>query len=353
MSSGTAGDEVTIVIPHRDAEVLVDCLDALYAHSHWPIRVLVVDDGPDAPSLQRARERFPQIEVLRNDRNLGFCYSCNRGLEAAAGAYAVLLNDDTRVTDHWLRPLVEMGDSDPAIAACQPKLLSATRPDFFDYAGGAGGYIDGVGFTFCRGRMIDHLERDEGQYDAPVPLFWACGSALFLRLEAAVEVGLLDLGFFMHFEEIDLCWRLRLAGYRIMSVPSSVVLHHSGWSLPPTSHLKKYLNHRNNLVLLFKNMSVGRLAWLLPLRMLLELAACLGYLLGGNWRASLAPLASLGWCLSHPFDLLRRRRRSQSIRRPAVDALGSAGVYRGSILLQYYLRRRRTAAALVGEEEAP
>ena len=119
MSSDTAGDEVTIVIPHRDAEVLVDCLDALYAHSHWPIRVLVVDDGPDAPSLQRARERFPQIEVLRNDRNLGFCYSCNRGLEAAAGAYAVLLNDDTRVADHWLRPLVEMGDSDPAIAACQ------------------------------------------------------------------------------------------------------------------------------------------------------------------------------------------------------------------------------------------
>ncbi|MFH1568250.1 MAG: glycosyltransferase family 2 protein [Gemmatimonadota bacterium] len=342
-------EPVTIVIPHYRAEVLVDCLASLFACPDWPIRVLVVDDGQNAPSLQRAAARFAPIEILRNPANLGFSASCNRGLEAADTTYAVLLNDDTRVSAGWLRPLVRACESDAAVAACQPKLLSATHAGCFDYGGGAGGYIDRLGYTFCRGRLFDHLETDEGQYDRQVPLFWACGSAMFLRLAAVRQVGLLDLDFFMHFEEIDLCWRLQLAGYRIVAVPSSVVHHHSGFSLPPRSYLKAYLNHRNNLVTLVKNMPAARLARVLPLRLLLEAASVLAYAARGDWRLAPAPVAALVWCASHPGNLARRRRQSRSLVRLGADDQ-VRGVYPGSAAVQYYLRGRRRSLDLVPED---
>jgi GT2 family glycosyltransferase len=342
-------ETVTIIIPHYRAEVLYECLVSLYAHSDHPIQVLVIDDGGNAPSLQRAQAEFPQIEVLRNERNLGFTGSCNRGLEAAQTRYAVLLNDDTRVEPGWLAPLVAAAESDPAIAGCQPKLLSATEPEFFDYGGAAGGYIDALGYSFCRGRLFDTCERDEGQYDAEVPLFWACGSALFLRVEAAREVGFLDLDYFMHFEEIDLCWRLQLAGYRIRAVPQSVIYHHSGFSLPPASYRKTYLNHRNNLVMLCKNQTLGRLLWLLPLRLGLELLASLIYLLKGQWSSIPAPITTLLWCLTHPLNIYRRRRQSQAMRRVPM---AREGVYAGSVLYQHFARGVKRASALMPEGRA-
>lgn len=339
---------VTIVIPHYRAAVLEECLDSVFADPHPPARVLVVDDGENAPSLQRAVACFPRLEVLRNERRLWFSGSCNHGLEAVDTPYAVLLNDDTRVTPGWLVPLVEAAERDPRVAACQPKLLSATEPTTFDYGGGAGGYIDRYGFTFCRGRIFDHREPDEGQYDRPVPLFWACGSALFLRMEPARTLGFLDLEYFMHFEEIDLCWRLQLAGHRILAVPGSVVYHHSGFSLPPRSFLKSYLNHRNNLVMLCKNLEARRLAWLLPLRLALEAAATAVYLAGRQWSSVPAPAAAVLWVLSHPGQLRRRRRASQAMRQPEARC---AGVYAGSITGQYYLRRVRRVRDLVPSME--
>ena len=342
-------EPVTIVIPHYRAAVLLDCLQSLYEHSDWPIRVLVIDDGGNAPSMQQAAARFPQIEILRNERNMGFTVSCNRGLEAARSRYAVLLNDDTRVAPGWLRPLVERADSNPQIAACQPKLLSATDDQYFDYGGGAGGYIDALGYTFCRGRLFDQRELDSGQYDREVPLFWACGSALFLRVDAARALDFLDLDFFMHFEEIDLCWRLQLAGYRIWAVPRSVVYHHSGFSLPPASFRKTYLNHRNNLVMHCKNQPLFRLLWLLALRLPLELLASIGYLTQRRWSSAPAPLVALLWCVSHPLNILRRRRHSQRLRQTTARD----GMYSGSLLYQYHARGVRRAADLIDEVDAP
>ncbi len=341
-------DPVTIVIPHYRAEVLLDCLQSLYEHSDWPIRVLVVDDGGNAPSMQEAAARFPQIEILRNERNMGFSGSCNRGLAAAQSRYAVLLNDDTRVTPGWLGPLVDRAERDPRIAACQPKLLSATDDACFDYGGGAGGYIDSLGYTFCRGRLLDHREIDSGQYDGEVPLFWACGSALFLRVEAARQLGFLDLDYFMHFEEIDLCWRLQLAGYRIWAVPGSVVYHHSGFSLPPASFRKTYLNHRNNLVMHCKNQPLSTLFWLLPMRIALELLASIGYLAQRRWSSVVAPLAGMLWCIMHPLNIYRRRRHSQ--RQRVTNARD--GIYTGSLLYQYYARGVRRASDLIAESPA-
>ena len=349
-------DPVTIVIPHYRAEVLYECLESLFAHSDLPIRVLVVDDAQTAPSLQRAIVAFPQIELLRNERRLGFSGSCNRGLEAVTTPYAVLLNDDTRVAPGWLAPLVEIADADPTVAACQPKLLSATDADHFDYGGGAGGYIDRFGYTFCRGRLFAHREKDEGQYDARVPLFWACGSALFLRMEPARAVGFLDLDFFMHFEEIDLCWRLRLAGHRIWAVPESVVYHHSGFSLPPRSFQKSYLNHRNNLVMLCKNLDAGKLAWLLPLRFGLELLALLTYLGKREWSSVPAPLAAVLWILTHPLPLSRRRRQSRRLIRDPASPSGrliGEGIYPGSVVYRHFVGGVRRSCDLIPEEVIP
>lgn len=344
-------DPVTIVIPHYRAEVLADCLASLYACTDWPVRIIVVDDGGNAPSLQSAVAQFPSIEVLTNPSRLGFSGTCNRGLAVVTTPYAVLLNDDTRVEPGWLRPLVAAAAADPLIAACQPKLLSATRPGHFDYGGGGGGYIDRLGYTFCRGRLFDHLERDEGQYDRSVPLFWACGSALFLRMAAIERVGMLDLDYFMHFEEIDLCWRLRLAGYRIVAVPSSVVHHHSGFSLPPSTFQKTYLNHRNNLVTLIKNLPAGRLAAVMPVRAVLDLLAIAGYLARGDLRLAPAPLAGLLWCVFHPRNLARRRRASRALCQPGADAR-TDGVFAGSLLSHYYLRGRRRSLELIPEAMA-
>jgi GT2 family glycosyltransferase len=344
-------DPVTIVIPHFDADTLGDCLAALFEHSDSSqIHVVVVDDGPGRQPLQQARQRFPQVEVLTNPENLGFSHSCNRGLEHSKTRYACLLNDDTRVTAGWLSPLIDMCESDSRIAACQPKLLSATHPDRFDYSGAAGGYVDRLGYTFCRGRVLDELEPDRGQYNQPAPLSWGCGSALFLRVDAVREVGLLDVDFFMHFEEIDLCWRLGLAGYQVMAVPTSVVHHHAGWTLPPDSFRKKYLNHRNNLVALFKTMPLGRLAWLLPVRFVLEWLAALSYLTGGKGRAALAPPLALAWIALHPLNLWQRRRRSRRLAGSGAVATAN-GVYGGSILVDYYLRRRRNSSELIKEGE--
>ena len=341
-------EPVAIVIPHYRASTLGACLEALYTRSDWPIQVTVVDDGPDGPAIQEARRVYPQIQVLRNERNLGFTVACNRGLAQARTRYAVLLNDDTLVEAGWLRPLIEAAEGDPELAACQPKLLSVADPGFFDYAGGAGGYIDRLGYTFCRGRLFDHRERDEGQYDRPAPLFWACGAALFLRLEALRRVGPLDEQYYMHFEEIDLCWRLRLAGYRILAVPTSVIHHHSGWSLPPSSFGKAYLNYRNNLVLLCKNLEGARLLWVLPARLVLDLSSCLLFLAKGQFAQVPAPLAALAWLLCHPVQLWRRRRQSQALRRPGASFQGE-GVYQGSLVYQYFVRGVRSARCLVPE----
>ena len=342
---------VTIVIPHHRAEVLRDCLRSLFSCSGPSPRVIIVDDGPDAPSIQRASKEFPRIEVLRNQRNLGFSASCNRGLEAVRTRYAVLLNDDTRVTADWLDPLVAAADADPSIAACQPKLLSAGQPGRLDDGGGAGGYIDRLGFPFCRGRVLYHLERDRGQYDRQVPLFWACGSAMLLRLEAVRRVGFLDPEYYMHMEEIDLCWRLHLAGYRVMAVPSSVVYHHSGRSLQAATFRRAYLKHRNNLVMVCKNLGAGSLLRVLPLRCCLEVLASLGYLLKRQWRQVPAPVAALLWCLTHPLNLRRRRRQSRSLLQRGAAPVDD-GVYQGSILYQYFVRGVRKASALMPEEGA-
>ncbi|NTV03184.1 MAG: glycosyltransferase family 2 protein [Chlorobiaceae bacterium] len=278
---------VTVVIPHLKNRPMLDrCLDSLYAAGGTVPRVIVVDNGAqesDTDGLETAR---PGVEVLRLPANAGYAGGCNAGLQRCATRYVVFMNDDAEVGTGWLEPLVAEADRDPAIGALQPKILSSKAKREgrreFDYAGGAGGMLDRLGYPYCLGRSFSGTEEDRGQYDEPAEIFWASGVAMFARREAVERLGGFEEGFFMHMEEIDLCWRMRLQGLRIRSVPSSVVWHEGGASLRQGSAGKVYYNHRNAISMLFRNRGTAALCLIVPVRAMLELAAILYYLASGR-----------------------------------------------------------------------
>ena len=274
----------------------------------------------------------------------GMGAGCNRGLEVARGQYAMLLNSDVEVTDNWLASLVAVA-SDEGVAVCQPKVRSMQTRSRFDYGGAAGGMIDVLGFTFCRGRMFDVVEEDHGQYDRSEDIFWAMGGAMLIKMSCLEKTGLMDEDFYMHMEEIDLCWRFHLAGLRVLSVPGSVVYHHGAFSLKADSFRKTYLNHRNQLVLILKNWSFLNLSWAFPARVLLLSATLFLPLIKGNWKHPLAAIAGLLWVFTHPLNIWLRR--SEARRSLAVsDAEVLRKMYRGSIVYQHYVRGVRTVAQL-------
>lgn len=338
---------VTLVIPHYVGDILLECLGYLFSRTGMAMRVLVVDDCPDDESIRRARARFPQIEVLRNERNLGFVRACNRGLEVARSRYVMLLNNDVEVTEGWLEALVAFMEGHPECAACQPKILSSQDRRRFDYSGAGGGLMDLFGYPFCLGRIFDDMEEDRGQYDAPRPIFWASGSAILIRREALARTGLLDEVLWMHWEEIDLCWRIHLAGGAISSVPSSVLYHHSGWTLPPASLKKMYLNHRNSLIVVIKHSSLRRLLWAFPLRLGMEVLTILQGLIRLEWKRPLAAAGALAWGITHPLTLWRGRRASRRIRRVPFQEV-ERRMYAGSVVYRRFVKGVKRASELVG-----
>ena len=346
------GPVVSIIIPHYLGDILSDCLKSVYERTRdVPFEVIVADDQPcDDGSLGRALERFPDIRVVKTqgDTPKGLAAGCNRGLEVARGRYAMLLNNDVEVSDGWLSALVAAADADGTIGACQPKVLSIRERGRFDYGGAAGGMMDVMGYPFCLGRIFDVVEADGGQYDRPREIFWAIGGAMFLRMSSLAKTGPMDEAFYMHMEEIDLCWRLHLAGFRIVSVPRSEVYHYGGWSLGAERFQKVYLNHRNALVLMLKNYALSRLVWVFPLRVCLELGTLLLAVLKRDWKHPLGALCGLAWILTHPLNILRRRRAAQRAR-AVSDREVAAKMYRGSVAFQYFLRGVRTSKALLGE----
>ena len=341
---------VSIVIPHWLGDVLSTCLEAVYERSKGvDFEVIVADDQPyDDGSLGRARQQFPGIRTVKVGGGRGMGAGCNRGMEVAGGRYAMLLNNDVEVAEGWLPPLIDAAERDPRIAACQPKVLSLRDRARFDYGGAAGGMIDAFGYTFCLGRMFEKVERDRGQYDSPRDIFWSVGGAMLVRMSCLKRTGLMDEAFYMHNEEIDLCWRMHLAGYRVISVPQSTVYHYGGWSLEADSFRKAYCNHRNQLVMVLKNLSAERLIWTFPARAAFEIATVALGVLRGDWKHPVAALAGLLWVLTHPGDVLRRRCQAQSAR-TVSDAVASRTMYRGSIVYAHFLRRIRTAASLLGD----
>lgn len=251
-------------------------------------KIIVADNGSTDDSLNVLKNEFPQIQAIDLAHNHGFAEGYNLALKSIESDYYVLLNSDVEVTAEWLTPMIDFLDNHPDYAACQPKIKDFKLRNRFEYAGACGGHMDFMGYPYCRGRIFDTLEQDDGQYDEPTDIFWASGACLCIRSSVFHETGGFDGDFFAHMEEIDLCWRIHSLGYKIRSTPQSTVYHVGGGTLSKASAFKTYLNFRNGLYLLIKNLSTVMLIFKFPVRIVLDWIAALKFLLEGNPSHGLA-----------------------------------------------------------------
>lgn len=282
------GCELAIVIlNYNTRELLATYLPSVVRYSKG-CKIVFADNGSNDNSVEYVRSNFPQIEVMSFDKNYGFTGGYNKALKSIDAKYYCLLNSDVEVSEGWTERPLELLKRNPDIAACQPKLLSHCDKTMFEYAGAAGGYIDYLGYPFCAGRIFDTLEQDNGQYEQEREIFWASGAALFIKAELYHHFGGLDENFFAHMEEIDLCWRLKNAGYKIVYTPKSTVYHLGGGTLNKTSVHKTYLNFRNNLLLLYKNLPKDKVKSVIGKRKVLDFVAAMVFLLGGKPKEALA-----------------------------------------------------------------
>lgn len=296
--------------------------------------VIVADNGSTDDSLVWLRMHYPEVKTITLDKNYGFAGGYNRSLQQVDADYVVLLNSDVEVTVGWLEPLVEVLDHNADIAVVAPKLRSVTEPQRFEYAGAAGGFIDYLGYPFCRGRILSTVEEDCGQYDDCRDIFWASGAAMCCRREVFLAVGGFDEDFFAHMEEIDLQWRMQLAGWRIAVEPRSVVYHLGGGTLPASPN-KIYLNHRNNLAMLMKCSSPMQRAVVAVVRPLTDMAEAVAHLLMLRPRNAWA-IVRAWWAFVKWHKMLGRKRR-EMVRREGVEI---RGIYPRSIVLSYLFGKR-------------
>ena len=300
------------------------------------VRIVVADNGSTDASVEFVEHYYPDVEIVRLDRNYGFAEGYNRALREVEADYYVLLNSDVEVTPHWIEPLVAMLNTDEKVAAVTPKLLSFTEPTRFEYAGAAGGFIDFLGYPFCRGRILSTTEQDCGQYDTPREVFWASGAAFCCRAEVFHSLGGFDGDFFAHMEEIDLCWRMQLAGCKVMCEPRSVVYHLGGGTLPNESPRKLYLNYRNNLSMLFKCAPAWQRCVVAVARPAADMLSALIYLLKGQPSLASATLHAY-WDFMLMHRSLAKKRHAVRTSRKAE----SRQIYGGSIILRYALGKKR------------
>jgi GT2 family glycosyltransferase len=333
---------ISVIIPHYNGEeILRECISSLRKTNYPDLEIIVVDNHSADNSVAMLRREFPETIVMTMGKNYGFAGACNYGIEMASGEYLLILNNDTIHKPDFLHQLAAYLDQHPDVASVMPKILSYHRKNYFDYSGACGGMMDRYGYPFARGRIMEHIEKDSGQHNKPETVFWCSGTAFLIRRSVLNEIGHFDTRFFAHMEEIDLHWRLYLRGYKAAVVPSAVIWHHSGWTLPPEAYQKKYLNHRNNLIMMLANYSVFNLFRFGIPRLILELLSSLYALLKRDFRRFAAVYAALFWLLRHPMIILSKRRKTQALRRRS-DAEILSYLYPRSIALDYYLRKKKS-----------
>lgn len=295
--------------------------------------IIVADNGSSDGSVNLIQTSFPQIKLLKFDQNHGYAEGYNKAIAQTDYRYTVLLNSDVATTEGWLEAMYQYMETNPEVGACQPKILSYNDPEKFEYAGACGGFIDRNGYPFCRGRIFDNVENDHKQYDSICSIFWATGACLMIRSDIYNEVGGLDGKFFAHMEEIDLCWRILLRGYDIKALPQSAVYHLGGGSLPASNPQKTYLNFRNNLLLLHKNLPDSSRRRRLFIRRLYDSLA---------WGKFI-----LSFDLANASAILRAHRDFRFMRKdytnhPDRDLLSDNSTPHPNIIIDYYLRRLKT-----------
>lgn len=321
-----------VILNYNGRDFLLRFLPTLIRFT--PNADLLVADNASTDDSMQVLANFPDIQVIRLPANLGYAGGYNEALKQVNSEYLVLLNSDVEVTEDWLTTLENFLDRHNEFAAVQPKLLDFTRRDHFEYAGGSGGFLDSLGYPFCRGRIFDTLEKDTGQYDQTLEIYWSSGACFMIRASAFWEVEGFDPDFFAHMEEIDLCWRLHSHGHRIACVPDSRVYHVGGGTLNKTHPEKTYLNFRNNLALLLKNMPLTTLAVVLPVRVVLDFIAALKFITEPNPGHFSAVLRAQKDTFTHFGRNFRKRSSTSNIRTPSGKLI--------FLVLAYFIRRRKT-----------
>ncbi len=298
-----------------------------------PYEVIIVDNGSTDGSVDYVKTNFPSVVTIPFDQNFGFCGGYNRALAQIESEYVVLLNTDVEVTENWIGPVLSSLQRDSSIKAAQPKILDQKAKTKFEYAGGSGGFIDTLGYPFCRGRIFQTIETDTGQYENSRDIFWASGSCLFMHRETYLNLGGLDEDFFAHMEEIDLCWRIWNSGNRVIVAPQSRVFHVGGGTLDKSKPQKTYLNFRNGLSLLIKNERSTTLIWKLPLRVVLDWVALVKFSLESGPSHGLAIIRAHFYILFHLGSNLKKRSPSKaSVKKP---------ILKGWIIWSYFIKQRK------------
>ncbi len=336
---------VSIVILNWNGQhYLEQFLPSVLASTYSNKEIVVIDNASSDHSVSWLQQHYPAVKIIQLSENMGFAKGYNEGLKQVTADYYILLNSDVEVQPAWIEPVIELMENNAGIAACQPKIMQYHQRNLFEYAGAAGGWIDYLGYPFARGRVFDVCEEDKGQYDTAVPVFWASGAALFVRAAVYRHTGGLDEYFFAHQEEIDFCWRLQLAGYEVYCCPQSVVYHVGGGTLPKGNSRKVFLNFRNNLVMLAKNLPFGRAVMVIFYRFWLDAISACKSLLAGEGRYFTAVIkahfAFIGWLLFHnkkqPF--------------PEKRMFLLKGCLSKSVVWSYFVQGKKTFAEIVDKK---
>jgi len=332
--------QVSVVIPHYNGiKVLKACLESLYKNSYQAFETYLIDNGSTDGSQAWLKSAFPQVRLIENQQNRGYAGGCNQGIKISKCPFVLLLNNDTEMPENFLDELYRTIITDKTIAAVQPKILSIQNQKYFDYSGAAGGELDLFGYPFARGRIFDKVEIDDNQYDhMENQVFWTSGCALLLRREVVDQIGDLDEDFFAHQEEIDWNWRAQIAGFKNVVTTKTHILHYSGYTLKNENEQKMYLNHRNNLVMMLKNLSFISLFLLFPPRIILELLTMVIDFLIWDGKRAKAVFRALTYLLMHPLVLIRKHQEVQLVR-IKEDREIMKNIFMNSIVWHHFVRR--------------
>lgn len=327
-----------VILNWNGAKLMEEFLPSVVDYSPAELaEVIVADNGSNDTSVDMLKEKFPSVRIIQLDKNYGFAEGYNQALKQIDYEYTVLLNSDVEVTPGWLdAPLAAM-EADSTIVAAQPKIRAQRNKDYFEYAGAAGGYMDIYGYPYCRGRVLHVVEKDEGQYDTPTDILWATGACLFIRTTIYKEVGGLDAGFFAHQEEIDMCWRLRSRGYRLVCTPQSVVYHVGGATLQVESPRKTFLNFRNNLLMLYKNLPEKDLKHVMRARFWLDYIAATKFLLCGHVQNAKAVYEARKAFFDMKPEYAEKRR--ENLAKTTLDSIPE--LMHSSLILAFYLNGKK------------
>ena len=327
-----------VILNYNGVRYLEKFLPDVITFSKDDADIYVADNCSTDGSIEMLSERFPEVKDIVNEYNGGFATGYNLALKQIDAEYFILLNSDIEVTKGWIPPVINLMKSDPMIGAVQPKIRSYNRKTHFEYAGASGGFIDRFGYPFCRGRLFLALEEDTGQYDNTLEVFWATGACMFVKTELFNNIGGFDDEFFAHMEEIDFCWRSKSIGYKIMVCPSSIVFHVGGGTLPVGSAWKTYLNFRNNLILLYKNLPRKHLNRILLSRLFLDGIAAFKFLAQGGFNDFIAVIRAHLYFYKHYSSI--REKRKNTIRKKVGN------IYKGNIVVDHYLLRKMKFSSL-------